>query len=97
MDNIPRELEKIFTKGTSEIELSKKLLNLYTKENPSAPVYNCLNSILNFMNEDLLKKMEDFIDLFFIAFNIYDDSEKSKFTNNATIIKIYRGSTIPKD
>jgi len=50
---------------------------LYSKENPDIPVYNVLNSTLNIMNEDLIKIMQPFIDLFLIALYYYDDSPDS--------------------
>jgi len=48
-------------------------MSLYSRENADIPVYNVLNSTLNIMNEDLIKIMQPFIDLFLIALYFYDD------------------------
>lgn len=52
-------------------------MSLYSRENADIPVYNVLNSTLNIMNEDLIKIMQPFIDLFLIALYYYDDSPDS--------------------
>jgi len=52
-------------------------MSLYSRENANIPVYNVLNSTLNIMNEELIKIMQPFIDLFLIALYYYDDSMDS--------------------
>ena len=52
-------------------------MSLYSRENANIPVYNVLNSTLNIMNEELIKIMQPFIDLFLIALYYYDDSPDS--------------------
>ena len=77
-------------------------MKLYSEENSTIPVYNVLNSTLNIMNEDLIKVMQPFIDLFLIALYYYDDSPdsiiKRPVENSVPIVyDFYRGSTIPDD
>jgi len=77
-------------------------MSLYSNESADAPVYNVLNSTLNIMNEDLIKVMHPFIELFLIALYYYDDSPdsiiKRPVENSVPIVyDFYRGSAIPDD
>jgi len=77
-------------------------MSLYSKESSEIPIYNVLNSTLNIMNEDLIRIMQPFIELFLIALYYYDDSPDSKIKrpveNSVPIVyDLFRGSTIPDD
>lgn len=78
------------------------MMSLYAKESSEIPVYSFLNSTLNIMNEDLIKILQPFIDLFLIALFYYDDLSETKIKKPITmadpiVYNFYRGSAIPED
>ncbi|KAL4453338.1 hypothetical protein ABPG74_017545 [Tetrahymena malaccensis] len=94
--NIPELLENAF-QNKSDVEVVNRIVQIYSEQSNKYPTYQFLNSTLNILNEELTVALLQFYYIFIISLYLYDDSNETIIQSNASLLTLYRGSSIDKE